>query len=126
MAIKLIIPGRPVPYVRMTQRGKYVKRNAQRYMAYKDSIKYIALNQIKGEIATENMKVIVKVYLKGKTTPMGNDGDIDNYIKSALDSLNGIAYKDDRQVVKVYGEKQPCKANEERMEIEISKIQGGH
>lgn len=121
--IKLIIPGRPVPYVRMTQRGKYVKENAKRYLAYKDTIKYIAIGQIKGEIETENVKVIVRVYLHGKKAPMGNDGDIDNYIKSALDSLNGIAYKDDRQVIKVYGEKQPCKANEERMEIEIERVE---
>lgn len=120
--IKLVIPGRPVPYVRMTQRGKYVKENAKRYLTYKDAIKYIAMSQIKGEIETENVKVIVRVYLHGKKAPMGNDGDIDNYIKSAMDSLNGIAYKDDRQVVKVYGEKQPCRADEERMEIEIERV----
>jgi len=125
--IKLVVPGRPVPYVRMTQRGKYVKDNAKRYLAYKDLIKYVAIIQIKGEISTENMKVIVRVHLHGKKAPMGNDGDIDNYIKSAMDGLNGIAYKDDRQVVQVYGEKQPCQhPHEERMEIEISKIQGGN
>ena len=121
--IKLTIPGRPVPYVRMTQRGKYVKENAQRYLTYKDLIKYTAMSHRIGQIEAERIEVRVKVYLHGKTTPMGNDGDIDNYIKSALDSLNGIAFKDDRQVVKVYGEKQPCKADEERIEIEIERVE---
>ena len=31
--------------------------------------------------------------------------DIDNIIKSVLDALNGIAYEDDKQVVKVIGSK---------------------
>jgi Holliday junction resolvase RusA-like endonuclease len=32
-------------------------------------------------------------------------GDIDNYAKSVLDALNGVAYKDDRQIVCLYLEK---------------------
>lgn len=28
-------------------------------------------------------------------------GDLDNYLKTCLDSLNGIAWDDDRQVVKI-------------------------
>lgn len=30
-------------------------------------------------------------------------GDIDNYIKTILDALNGVAWRDDSQVVKVTG-----------------------
>jgi Holliday junction resolvase RusA-like endonuclease len=32
-------------------------------------------------------------------------GDIDNYAKSVLDALNGVAYKDDKQIVVLYLEK---------------------
>jgi Holliday junction resolvase RusA-like endonuclease len=37
---------------------------------------------------------------KGKLT-----GDIDNYAKSILDALNGVAYTDDKQIVCLYLEK---------------------
>lgn len=120
---KITIPGRPIPYVRMTQKGKYVKENAQRYLSYKDKVGYHTIAKFKGPISSENMAIGVRVYLYGKSTPMGMDGDIDNYIKTAMDSLNGIVYEDDRQVIKAYGEKQPCESeNEQRMEIEIERV----
>lgn len=30
-----------------------------------------------------------------------HQGDLDNYVKSALDALNGLAWKDDREVVSI-------------------------
>lgn len=43
--------------------------------------------------------------------------DIDNLIKSVLDSLNGIAYKDDSQIVTVVAEK--FYSDVPRLELEI-------
>ena len=34
-----------------------------------------------------------------------NSSDIDNYLKAILDSLNGVLFVDDRQVVEVYARK---------------------
>jgi crossover junction endodeoxyribonuclease RusA len=63
-------------------------------------------------------RVGVKVYLHGSTTTFGMDGDIDNYLKSALDGLNGIAYEDDRQITSVWAEKLRAEDKDgERMEI---------
>jgi Holliday junction resolvase RusA-like endonuclease len=58
-----------------------------------------------GEVAvhivvdTEGTAIIVEridIDMKSKLR-----GDIDNYIKTILDGLNGVAWKDDSQVVKV-------------------------
>ena len=110
--MKFTIPGRPVPAVRMTQRGKYVKKNAQRYLEYKTIVGWIArkagVKCLKGKVGVD-----ITIYLAG-----GLDGDWDNYGKSITDALNKIAYKDDRQisdgrVVKVLG----VTKSEERAEV---------
>jgi len=117
----ITIPGRPIPAMRMTQRGKWSKE-AIRYLSYKDLIGFIAKPHF--TIATkEAVKVAVTVYLHGKKTNMGNDGDADNYLKSALDGLNKIAFKDDRQVMIAIVTKCPCKKeDEQRMEIWVDVI----
>ena len=46
--------------------------------------------------------------------------DIDNIAKCVLDALNGVAFHDDTQVVKLYMEKQY--SEQPRVEVEISKI----
>jgi len=123
MAIKLVIDGRPIPAVRMTQRGKYVNKFAQRYINYKALIGFYARRHFK-EVDTEDFYSIdVKSYLYGKCSLMGMDGDIDNYLKSAMDGIQKIVYKDDRQVLKGISEKIPAKTpKDERMEIVIEKI----
>jgi len=113
----IVIPGRPIPAVRMTQRTLW-KKSAKRYLAYKDMIGTIAQQHCR-EPSIENVSARVTVYLSGVTTPMGNDGDIDNYLKSALDGLNKIAYVDDRQVTWATVTKKPCSKEDQRMEIEI-------
>ena len=116
----ITIPGRPIPAVRMTQKTKWNKAS-KRYLSYKDAIGIIALQHYKTPTC-ENVSVKVRVYLSGKTTPMGNDGDADNYAKSALDGLNKIAFDDDRQVMELMVCKEPCKELEQRMEIWVDVI----
>lgn len=48
-------------------------------------------------------------------------GDLDNRLKVVLDSLNGIAYEDDKQVVEIHAFRHDDKKNP-RVEIEISEI----
>ena len=113
------IPGRPIPAVRMTGRGKYVKKNAQRYLGYKELIGYITASKFKAPM-TGHVDIRVIVYLYGKTSIMGMDGDVDNYLKSAMDGLAGIAYLNDRQVIDGSAKKRPVKhKKDERMVIEI-------
>ncbi|EHQ88260.1 RusA family crossover junction endodeoxyribonuclease [Desulfosporosinus youngiae] len=118
----ITISGRPIPAVRMTGRGKYVKPEAARYLAYKEQIGWLALSQTKEPIINP-VSVNVKVFLHGKSSLMGNDGDVDNYLKSALDGCNKIVWLDDRQVNKATVEKIPCRhAKDERMEIEVLEV----
>lgn len=112
----IIIPGRPIPYKRMTQRGKHVKASAQKYLAYKNRVGWIAKGQ--GIRVEKRARIGVKVYLYGSTTKFGMDGDIDNYLKAALDGLNGIAFEDDREITSVWAEKLRAEDKDsERMEI---------
>ena len=116
----ITIPGRPVPAVRMTQKDKW-KDSAKKYLGYKQLIGFVARPYF--TLPTkEQVNIRVVVYLSGKGTPMGMDGDVDNYLKSALDGLNKIAFLDDRQVMGAIVDKIPCQETEQRMEIYISLV----
>lgn len=54
--------------------------------------------------------------LEGKIRP--SKADIDNYVKSILDALNNVAYKDDRRVCSIYAEKIFADKSETIVEIE--------
>jgi len=94
--INIIVPGRPVPAVRMTGRGKYVKQAAQRYLAYKDYVGWKAREAMQKQMPLEGpVSVEIWAYLSGGKRP----GDADNIAKAILDGMNCIVYLDDTQVV---------------------------
>lgn len=98
--IEITIPGRPVPAVRMTRRGKWIKANAKRYLAYKDIVRWTALDEMKklGFAPIEGpVGVELHAWISG-----GRPGDIDNIQKSVFDGLNGVVWYDDRQVVEIH------------------------
>lgn len=109
--MKFTVPGRPVPAVRMTQRSKWVNKQAIRYLEYKDRVKLFA---IASGVKPKEGEILVSMvfYFKDHKLP-----DIDNLAKAILDSLNGIAYQDDRQVNIIWARRMFSK--DERVEIEI-------
>lgn len=115
--MKLIIPGRPIAYVRTTQKAKYVQKSYIRYREFKQYVQTYALKAKIKPITEEKVLVYINVFLTGVSTPMGMDGDLDNYVKGILDSLNKIAYKDDRQVIQILASKQSDP--DERTEVYI-------
>lgn len=94
MAVHFTIPGRPVPKQR-PRAGKngnlYTPKATREYeRAVGWAARQVFVNPYDGPI-----ELILKVYL------MARAGDLDNYIKSICDGLNGIAWWDDSQVTKI-------------------------
>lgn len=94
--IEFTIPGRPVPAVRMTQRSKWKNERAKKYLTYKGTVgwaaKAVRCPRFKGRV-----RVDIDLYIQG-----GRIGDVDNYAKSILDGLNGVAWFDDEQVAELH------------------------
>jgi Holliday junction resolvase RusA-like endonuclease len=122
--LHVIIKGRPIPFVRTTQKQKFVDERYKRYQVYKQLVQISTRNQFKGSFGDSKLVVSINVYLSGSGVfKMGADGDIDNYIKSILDSLNKLVFNDDRQVMKVIGEKIVCDKGLDRVEIWIDRLE---
>lgn len=109
--VSFVVPGRPVPAARMTQRGKWVKRNAARYLAYKNHVGWVARQHFP-EPWEGPVGIRIVAYWWG-----GRPGDLDNILKAVQDGLNGVAYYDDSQIVRVEGERHRGKP--ERTEVTI-------
>jgi len=79
-------------------------RNGHTYMPkiwtkYKDSVGFLALqamSKARAKILKGELGVEIDFYFKRKPR-----GDIDNYIKALLDSLTGITYEDDKQIISI-------------------------
>lgn len=82
--------------------------------AYKSEVMYTCLQQ-DIEMLEGDISLTVKVYRPRKS------GDLDNRLKVSLDSLNGIAYRDDSQIVELHAYRYDDKTDP-RVEIEIEQV----
>jgi len=126
MIKSVTIPIRPVPAPRprVTKFGAY---NDPKYTKYKKTIQFY----LKMLGYTENPVAVVLMFKykipkswtkKKKLSPPQHTAkpDIDNLVKSVMDAMNGIAYKDDGQVVSVYGVK--MYSDKDEVVIKITEI----
>lgn len=105
-----------------------------RTSTFEEKVKSVFLEKYNIEIAPteKSLEAIIKVYFeipksfnkKKRTslmyTPYDKRPDCDNLAKSILDALNGLAYKDDKQITylsieKLYGE-------ENKIEVDLEEI----
>jgi Holliday junction resolvase RusA-like endonuclease len=118
--IRIIVPGRPVPAVRMTQRSKYKSKQALRYLDYKEQVGWAAKACGVRQPMSGDLVVHAIAYLMPRTP----EPDVDNLGKSMLDGLNGIAWVDDRQVMKLTVEKRwVLSAEEQKAVITIGSLE---
>lgn len=135
MKIKLIIPGEPVAKgrPRVTKHGfTYTPKKTENY---ENLVKLCYMQQNQGDKLEGQLKANIKAFFqipksvskkkyiameKGKIRP-SKKPDVDNIIKSVLDSLNGLAYRDDSQVVCINAEK--FYSDNPRVEVEISEME---
>lgn len=133
--IKFTTIGRPhgKDRPRFRKMGNYVSTyNTKQTTEYEKLVKLSALEQCKCQLDKEytgTVKMSIKAYFKpnksiskkkynlliGKS--FLSKPDVDNIAKIICDSLNGIAYKDDKQIAMLKIEK--CYAEEEKVEVEI-------
>jgi len=124
--INLWYPVRPLPAPRprVTKKGTY---NPPIYTDWKKGLSLLAKTKIKKPLENELfVKIeffyeIPKSWSKAKKENAKwhkSKPDIDNLLKSCLDSLNGIAYKDDAQVVMIQARKQYASFTGVKIEIE--------
>ncbi|WP_066353299.1 RusA family crossover junction endodeoxyribonuclease [Fervidicola ferrireducens] len=99
MEYHFVIPGRPVPAPRMTNKSKFVRPEALRYLEYKEKIGWFAQKSGVTKIDTD-IEVECRFFING-----GREPDIDKLVKAILDGLNGIAWSDDSKVRRIIAEK---------------------
>ena len=98
-------------YWRNVKGRTYISDEAK---AYKTAVGWIARNAI-DEPLTGDVAVTLRWHRPAKR------GDLDNTAKVVLDSLQGIAYTDDNQIVELHAYRFDDKANP-RMEVEITPV----
>jgi len=112
--IRIVVPGRPVP----KQRPRFTRTGhiytPQETKDYEDFVGWKAKEVIK-EPLEGDIALYIRVYVNRNVF-----ADIDNIAKAIMDGLNGVAYKDDRQVVCL--SIQRIKDREERVEIELEEV----
>ncbi|HBE8973316.1 TPA: RusA family crossover junction endodeoxyribonuclease [Clostridioides difficile] len=134
MKVFLVIDGEPVgkerPRMNSITKRTYTPNKTKSYeelikWLYQSKVKHYFEGYIKMtlrcyySIAKSNSKK-VKEQKRNNVLRPNKKPDLDNIIKSVADSLNGIAYKDDSQIVEVVSKK--YYSDKPRVEVELEDI----
>lgn len=111
----LVLPYPPsANHYKVPTRKPGVWRLTEEAQAFKQECRLRALTQVGADMPLAGaVAVTVRFYRPRKA------GDLDNLQKVALDALNGIAWKDDKQIVEIHAYRHDDKSNP-RMEIEVT------
>ncbi len=96
--ITIVVPGRPVPKGRPRFSGRGRRPHTPPKTAAAER-KIALIARIAGARPINGPVSVRAIFIFADRRTRG---DVDNLSKLALDALNGIAFKDDRQVVRLY------------------------
>ena len=85
---------RIMPYVRMTQRGKFVKKDALEYQASQQALAWSLKSQMGIQLMVRE-RLPFEIELEYHAPDIYRY-DLDNLIKAVLDAAQGIVFFDDR------------------------------
>ena len=131
----LEIKGTPIGKARprLSRYGTYTPEKTKKYEEYV-KLCYINKYNIEQTPTEKPLKAKITVFFEVPTSyskkkkkeligqPHANRPDIDNIVKIILDSLNGLAYKDDNQIAKLEVEKVYGEQAKVILEIEEVKV----
>ena len=140
MTIRFTVPGEPTgkgrPRVFKTN-GVSRATTPQKTLNYENLVKWIVGESMQVEQLTGEIEAEIKAYYaipksmtkknrqlieEGKLHPTKKP-DLDNVAKIILDALNGIAYKDDSQVVRMHIEKEYADDEKPRVEVVLRELE---
>lgn len=126
MKVVFLVPGKPQGKARartfVNATGKSQSMTPENTLLYENLIKARYINAAKGARFSEGTPVVLKIkaqflpaksaskkrkadMLAGRELPLKKP-DIDNIVKVVADALNGVAYRDDTQIIRVVAEKE--------------------
>lgn len=108
----LPLPPRNNVYYRHSRGITHLSTEGRNYKAQVNTLRY-TIQPLEGPV-----RVSIDVYRKRKA------GDLDGFFKGLLDSLNGVAYHDDAQIVELHARRFDDK-HDPRVEIEIQELADG-
>lgn len=103
------------PYVRMTQRSKYVNKSAKEYLASKDALAW-AMRAQGGRVPD---KTPFEVHLSYHAPDLFTY-DLDNLVKAVMDAGNKVMWNDDRYCTVIVSEK--CRASAYYLNLHIAPL----
>lgn len=117
--IHLIIAGDPIPAAR--PRFNKVCYQPSRNREYRREVETAAQILMRGRDPLRGaLSVVVKLYRRYEPTSR-NYGDVDNHLKALFDGMQGLIFKDDRQIVRCVVEKYQDK-EKPRAEVFVTEV----
>lgn len=116
-----VVPGRPVPAARMTQRSKFASARARKSLEYQEYVAWCGRAAAKGAPAFLGpVELTCRFFFRD-----GRHGDLSNLIKAIEDGLQyGGIIKNDRQVIRYGAGTGIYYGSEERTEVRVRELEG--